>query len=108
MQPYCRNNSNFTFREICCGKPIYDDCECNKNNNCNHHKPDYDCGKKHEPPCHKKPKPKEPYICIPIKQIPYDGCNVFTYVMIGYMIGKNCNNNYFDYYNSIDGDNFIN
>ena len=26
MQPYCRNNSNYTFREICCA-PIKEDCK---------------------------------------------------------------------------------
>ena len=42
MIPYCKNNSNYTFREICCGPPLNNyDCNCNnhrkphKNNCCN-------------------------------------------------------------------------
>lgn len=39
MQPYCRNNSNYTFREVCCA-PIKDKekeqpiCDCPFCNNC--------------------------------------------------------------------------
>ena len=110
MRPYCRNNSNFTFREICCGPPIYDNCnsgcnhscecdcnnkhfeknnyECNCDKKCLSNHPPKPCGCKPKPP--PKPKPcKTPYICLPIKNNQKCECNPFMFVMIGYMLGKN-------------------
>ena len=79
MQKYCPNNSNFTFREICCAPlkhnehcddmPKKDNCNCNKNiidnfdcrfpplwcypdGNCPHSKHPFQCGNKCcENPC---------------------------------------------------------
>lgn len=84
MIPYCKNNSNFTFREICCGPPLYDcntncskneskncgnnnKCENDKNKNCHNdnnfwHCPfcgNYECEPPF-PPC-PPPKPKCPH-----------------------------------------------
>lgn len=104
MRPYCPNNSNFTFREICCGPPIHNDCCCNNNcdydcncgNNCNcgckQEKHNCNCNKP-KPPCKPKDEDKEkccksPYICVPIKKSHTNVCNPFLYVMIGYMIGN--------------------
>ena len=135
MQPYCRNNSNFTFREICCGKPLYCDddykCNCGKNSSCNNNhfypsdcyfendrcncKKDYsfdnDCCKpknnfcdcnKHKKHCNNKQNYNIPYVCLPIKRAPKNRCNPFTFVMIGYMLGKHCD---YDDYENFD-DNF--
>lgn len=96
MKPYCRNNSNFTFREICCGPPLYNnDCCCDDKHNCNcknNHNEDCCNCNKHICSC-PQPKPekkdKDPYICLPIKKHP-NGCSPFMYVMIGYMIGMGC------------------
>lgn len=105
MRPYCPNNSNFTFRDICCGPPIYDDCEhhcnCNMERNCNCGNPqkhcDYNVGNKPNKNCCNKKQccmcNNLPCFCVPILNSP---CSPFTFVMIGYMVGKNCNDNEFN------------
>ena len=118
MRPYCRNNSNFTFREICCGPPIHDECECECececDNKCSHkhddcgcipQRPKCNCDKRpprpcncnpkntcrpNHIPCNKPPHCQHPFLCLPINGNSNCECNPFTFVMIGYMLGKNC------------------
>ena len=60
MKPYCRNNSNYTFREICCA-PIKKDCDKGKDSCKCYHGDNYDCFP--FPPCMDNftpPPPPEP------------------------------------------------
>ena len=110
MRPYCPNNSNFTFRNICCEPPVCDEwhkekeCECKKRQlDCWCNQPCFpkcDCHCKDKP--QKKPECNKPscsqsplFICLPISSSQNCACNPFTFVMIGYMMGKNYSNNSF-------------
>lgn len=95
MKPYCPNNSNFTFREICCGPPIHHNCNCANNcgcNNCNQNHGGCRCeipsGPKPCCPPKENLKEKDSYICLPIKKGNNCNCSPFLYIMIGYMIGS--------------------
>lgn len=101
MRPYCPNNSNFTFRNICCDPPpcteIHEEhcCGCKPQKPGCYYKPHNHCNETYSQKscCNRNSFTNGPqFMCFPICFEKNCACNPFTFIMIGYMMGKQNNN----------------